>query len=61
MVDRLHLPGAIIQSGAQPDNCDRPRDIAFTDARARATAAGVPPPLPERITAGSPLIRHRVS
>ena len=28
MVDRLHLPGGIIESAAQPGNCDRPRDIA---------------------------------
>ena len=27
--------GAIIESAGQPDNCDRPRDIAFSDARAR--------------------------
>jgi len=45
MVDRLHLPGAIIESAAQPDNCDRPRDIAFTDVRARAMVGWRPSPI----------------
>ena len=45
MVDRLHLPGGVIESAAQPDNCDRPRDIAFTDARARATVGWRPSPI----------------
>jgi len=45
MVDRLHLPCAIIESAGQPDYCDRPRDIAFSDARARATVGWRPSPI----------------
>lgn len=45
MGDRLHLPGAMIESAAQPNDCDRPRDIAFTDARARATVGWRPAPI----------------
>ena len=45
MVDRLHLPGATIESAGQPDDRDRPRDIAFSDARARATVGWRPSPI----------------
>jgi dTDP-4-dehydrorhamnose reductase len=45
MVDRLHLPGAIIEPAARPDDCDRSRDIAFTDARARASVGWSPSPV----------------
>jgi dTDP-4-dehydrorhamnose reductase len=45
MVDRLGLPGSTIEPAAQPDNSDRARDIAFTDARARASIGWDPSPI----------------
>ena len=45
IVDRLHLPGALVEAAVQPDDSDRPRDIAFTDARARATVGWHPSPI----------------
>lgn len=42
MVERLPLPDAIIESAAPPDDGDRPRDIVFTDARARVTVGWRP-------------------
>jgi dTDP-4-dehydrorhamnose reductase len=42
MVHRLGLPPSSIQATVQPIPTDRPRDIAFTDARARRTIAWDP-------------------
>jgi hypothetical protein len=37
MVARLRLSDAILEPATQPADSGRPRDIDFTDARARAT------------------------
>lgn len=46
LVDRLQLPDSIVESARQPKDADRPRDIAFTDARARELVAWSPSPIP---------------
>ena len=45
MVARLQLPEAVIEPATRPPGTDRPRDIAFTDARARAAIAWNPSPI----------------
>jgi dTDP-4-dehydrorhamnose reductase len=45
MVDCMHLPGEVIEAAIQPDDGDRPRDIVFTDARARVTVGWHPSPI----------------
>jgi dTDP-4-dehydrorhamnose reductase len=45
MIECLHLPSSVIEPARQPHDTDRPRDLAFTDARARATVRWRPSPI----------------